>query len=86
MPQRVGPIPTYRERSALQALWGAGWLPAAQLYPAGASTIFIMLGKGWIERNPDGAGGWKYRITPLGETAFKALIPGRPSRSKKSKK
>jgi hypothetical protein len=45
-----------------------------------------MLGKGWIERNPDGAGGWKYRITPLGETAFKALIPGRPSRSKKSKK
>ena len=81
MPGRPHHIPVYRERSALQSLVEKGWLPAAKLYPAGPSTIFGMLAKGWLQRKRDNTFGWTYRITTTGADALKALIPSKPRRS-----
>ena len=74
MPARPSHIPAYRERCALQTFLGADWLPVADLYPAGPSTIAGMVNKGWIEQSLDAAG-MKYRITPAGRAALKAVIP-----------
>ena len=81
MPARARHIPVYRERTALQSLTEKGWLPAARLYPAGPSTIFGMLAKGWLRRKRDAIFGWTHSITPAGEAALKTLIPSKPYRS-----
>ena len=78
MPERPASIPVYRERSALQALVGKGWLPASNLYPAGPSTIVNMLSKGWLRRRQDKMFGWTYHITPTGEAALRTKIPLKP--------
>ena len=77
MPGRPRNIPTYRERSALQSLVGRDWLPAANFYPAGPSTISGMLVKGWLRRKRDTTFGWTYRVTVVGEAALKILIPSK---------
>jgi hypothetical protein len=84
MPGRPRHIPVYRERSALQSSVEKGWLPAAKLYPAGPSTIFGMLSKGWLQRKRDATFGWTYSITPAGEAALKAPIPAKPQKSPQS--
>jgi hypothetical protein len=81
MAVRAPHIPTYRERSALQALVEKDWLPATKLYPAGPSTILAMFGKGWLQRKWDASFGWTYCITPAGEAALKSLIPSKPPKS-----
>lgn len=68
-------IPVYRERVALQALVDKGWLPATKLYPAGPSTIYIMIAKGWVQPKPDDKFGRTYKITASGEKALRAPIP-----------
>jgi hypothetical protein len=78
MPARASHIPTYRERSALQALVGSDWLPAANLHSAGPSTIINMLTKGWLQRKRDKMFGWTYHITATGEAALRVLIPSKP--------
>lgn len=75
MPQRPPALPVYRERGALQTLVGKGWLPAANLYPAGPSTIINMMTKGWLERRKDVIFGWVYQITASGEEALRAPLP-----------
>jgi hypothetical protein len=80
MPGRARHIPVYRERSALQSLIEKGWLPAGKLYPAGLSTIFGMLAKGWLQRKRDVTFGWAYRITTAGKAALKAPIPSKASK------
>ena len=77
-------IPTHRERSALKALIDKQRLTGVELFPAGPSTIFAMIGKGWIERKQD-AGGFKYRITTSGRVAMKTAIPSIPLRKAKGK-
>jgi hypothetical protein len=86
MPGRPHHIPVYRERSALQSLVEKGWLPAAKLYPAGPSTIFGMLAKGWLQRKRDPTFGWTYRITATGEAAVKVLIPSKPHMSARAQR
>jgi len=81
MAVRAPHIPTYRERSALQALVEKDWLPETKLYPAGPSTILAMFGKGWLQRKWDASFGWTYCITPAGEAALKSLIPSKPPKS-----
>jgi len=76
--RRPPTIPVYRERGALQALVGRGWLPASNLYPAGPSTIVIMLAKGWLRRRSDAMFGWTFHITASGEAALRAQIPSKP--------
>lgn len=78
MSWRPASIPVYRERGALQALVGRGWLPASNLYPAGPSTIVNMLAKGWLQRKQDAISGCTYRITASGESALRAQIPSKP--------
>jgi hypothetical protein len=85
MAQPASHIPTYRERSALQALIEEQWLPAAELYPAGPSTIFGMLGKGWIERKQHATIGFMFRITTSGRAALKTVIPSKPRQNPKAK-
>jgi hypothetical protein len=63
-------IPTDRERGVLQSLIEGQWLLAAELHPAVPSTIFVMIGKGWIERKQYAAVS-KYRITASGRAALK---------------
>jgi hypothetical protein len=81
MPRHAPTVPVYRERGALQALVGRDWLPAANLYPAGPSTIVNMLTKGWLQRKRDKMFGWTYCITATGEAALKAQIASKPPRS-----
>jgi hypothetical protein len=70
-------IPTDRERGVLQSLIEGQWLLAAELHPAVPSTIFVMIGKGWIERKQYAAVS-KYRITASGRAALKQVIPSKP--------
>jgi hypothetical protein len=86
MPRRPPGFPVYRERSALQSLVGKEWLPAANLYPAGPSTIVNMLTKGWLKRKPDKMFGWTYCITSGGEAALRAQIPSKRARSSLQKR
>ena len=74
MRSRRSSIPVYRERAALQALLETEWLPSAELYPAGPSTIYALVGKDWIERKQT-ANGFRYRITVSGRAALKIAIP-----------
>jgi hypothetical protein len=63
-------------------------LPAANLYPAGPSTISAMLGKDWLHRKRDATFGWTYRVTIAGEAAIKILIPSKqrqPTGKRKAK-
>jgi hypothetical protein len=70
MPARAGQFPHHRERIALQKLKAQGELTAAELHPAGSTTLSKMIDKGWVAR-----AGSVYRITEIGLAAFKAQMP-----------
>jgi hypothetical protein len=76
VPARPSHLPHNLERTALQKLRATQGLPLAQLHPAGLQTVVKMVAKGWIERKPDARGATRYCITPAGEAALKAKIPG----------
>jgi hypothetical protein len=77
VPARASHLPSHFERSALQKLRSGGELPAAQLQPAGRSTLEKLLAKEWIERVAD----QKYRITSAGNDALSLELPigGQPT-------
>jgi hypothetical protein len=74
MPARPSHIPHSTERSALQKLMKGQSLSLVKLHPAGKNTVAAMLSKGWIASEAN-AHGLRYRITPVGEAAFRAKIP-----------
>ena len=79
MPARSPLFPHAIERAALQLLLKEQSLPAWRLHPAGKKTITAMLSKGWIEAGVDAREGKVYRVTPEGESAFKApIVVSRP--------
>lgn len=76
MPARPSHIPHNGERTILQKLRETPALPLAKLQPAGRQTIAGMVAKGWIEQQLDARAVARFSITPAGEAAFKAKIPG----------
>lgn len=74
MPARPSHIPHATERTALQRMSPTRGLPPEQLHPAGKQVIASMQAKGWIEKQPDGR---TYCITPAGDEALRAVIPGK---------
>jgi hypothetical protein len=74
MPARPSHIPHATERTALQKMSHTRGLRPEQMHPAGKQMIAGMFAKGWIEKQPDGR---TYCITPAGDVALRAIIPGR---------
>jgi hypothetical protein len=77
MPPRPSHIPYSNERTALQRMSPTKGLAPEKLHPAGKQTIASMVAKGWIERRSNDHGRPFYFITPAGQAALKAPIPGK---------
>jgi hypothetical protein len=71
MPKRPDHIPNATQRQAMQFIRAAK--PNISSF-VGRGTIINLLEKGWIE--PVSPGHKEYRVTPAGEVAIKAKIPG----------
>jgi hypothetical protein len=77
MPARPSHIPHTNERTALQRMSVTKGLSSEELHPAGKQAIASMVAKGWIERRSNDHGRPFYFITPAGQAALKAPIPGK---------
>jgi len=62
------------ERTELQRKSLIRGLAPERLHPAGKQVIAGMQAKGWIEKQADGR---TYCITPAGDEALRAIIPGK---------
>jgi hypothetical protein len=74
-PAAPKPYPSARQRHVLQMLLRGEWMPLSKLSAVGETMLGHLLDEGWIERGAAEKDGPMYRITGVGQTAFRTPIP-----------